>query len=197
MGASDAVASTSRASGRPRTIDADAVSLIALRLFDEQGYESVSMDDVAEAAGVSRRSLFRLFPNKATLVWGGLEEFADRFQAALQTQSAATATTDALRVAYRIGATFPDETLEITRRRLRVIRMNPALEQVGSATATALTAAIVGFVADRTGRSVDELDVTVRAHAIAAAASAALTWWALHGQDRPEEVIDQALAFVT
>ncbi|ROP74573.1 TetR family transcriptional regulator [Curtobacterium sp. PhB115] len=185
-----------RLTGRPRTIDPDAVSLVALRLFDERGFDTVSMDDVAAAAGVSRRSLFRLFPNKAALVWGGLDDFAARFRAALHDSPADEASSTALRAAYRIGATFPDDAVEVTRHRLRVIRANPSLEHVGAATVTSLTDEIVRFVAERDGATPDDLAVSVRAHALAAAASAALTWWALHGDGRPEDVVERALGLL-
>ncbi|MBT1677272.1 TetR family transcriptional regulator [Curtobacterium aurantiacum] len=185
-----------RPTGRPRTIDPDAVSLVALRLFDEQGFDAVSMDDVAAAAGVSRRSLFRLFPNKAALVWGGLDEFAARFREALRSRPADEPSAVALRAAYKIGATFPDDAVEVTRHRLRVIRANPSLEHVGAATVTALTDEILRYVAERDGATADDLAVAVRAHTLAAAASAALTWWALHGDGRPEDVVERALALL-
>lgn len=185
-----------RPTGRPRTIDPDAVSLVALRLFDDQGFDAVSMDDVAAAAGVSRRSLFRLFPNKAALVWGGLDEFAARFREALRSRPADEPSAVALRTAYRIGATFPDDAVEVTRHRLRVIRANPSLEHVGAATVTALTDEILRYVAERDGVTADDLAVAVRAHTLAAAASAALTWWALHGDGRPEDVLERALALL-
>lgn len=185
-----------RPTGRPRTIDPDAVSLVALRLFDDQGFDAVSMDDVAAAAGVSRRSLFRLFPNKAALVWGGLDEFAARFREALRSRPADEPSAVALRAAYRIGATFPDDAVEVTRHRLRVIRANPSLEHVGAATVTALTDEILRHVAERDGVTADDLAVAVRAHTLAAAASAALTWWALHGDGRPEDVLERALALL-
>ncbi|UXN23977.1 TetR/AcrR family transcriptional regulator [Curtobacterium flaccumfaciens] len=185
-----------RPTGRPRTIDPDAVSLVALRLFDDQGFDAVSMDDVAAAAGVSRRSLFRLFPNKATLVWGGLDEFAARFREALRARPADEPSAVALRAAYRIGATFPDDAVEVTRHRLRVIRANPSLEHVGAATVTALTDEILRYVAERDGGTADDLAAAVRAHTLAAAASAALTWWALHGDGRPEDVVERALALL-
>jgi AcrR family transcriptional regulator len=185
-----------RPTGRPRTIDPDAVSLVALRLFDEQGFDAVSMDDVAAAAGVSRRSLFRLFPNKAALVWGGLDEFAARFREALRSRPADEPSAVALRAAYRTGATFPDDAVEVTRHRLRVIRANPSLEHVGAATVTGLTDEILRYVAERDGVTADDLAVAVRAHTLAAAASAALTWWALHGDGRPEDVVERALALL-
>ncbi|RKR12765.1 TetR family transcriptional regulator [Arthrobacter oryzae] len=65
-----------RAAGRPSTIDPDAVARIALRLFAERGYEQTSMEDIAGAAGIGRKSLYRYFASKADLVWGGIEPVA-------------------------------------------------------------------------------------------------------------------------
>jgi AcrR family transcriptional regulator len=183
-----------RPTGRPRTIDPDAVSLVALRLFDDRGYDAVSMDDVAEAAGVSRRSLFRLFPTKASLVWGGLEEFAERLGSALDARADDEPTGEALVAAYTAAATFPDAVVEVTRHRLRVIRANRALQQEGAPRVTGLEDHVVRFVADHDGAEPDDLAVSVRASAFAAAAGAALTWWAEHSTERPEAVVARALS---
>ncbi|WIB27162.1 TetR/AcrR family transcriptional regulator [Curtobacterium sp. MCSS17_015] len=183
-----------RPTGRPRTIDPDAVSLVALRLFDERGYDSVSMDDVAAEAGVSRRSLFRLFPTKGALVWGGLDEFRERFEDALTDRPTDEPAATALRGAYRVAATFPTDALEVTRRRLRVIGANPSLRQEGAFFVTELEHTLVAFVAARDGVPEDDLGVQVRCAVFAAAADAALTWWARHGEGGPEEVVDGVLA---
>jgi AcrR family transcriptional regulator len=182
-----------RPTGRPRTIDPDAVSLVALRLFDDRGYDAVSMDEVAVAAGVSRRSLFRLFPTKAALVWGGLEEFADRLRTALDERPPGESGGDGLRAAYRAAATFPDAVVETTRHRLRVIRANPSLDRDGAPTVPGLEDRLVRFVAEHDGSEPADLEPAVRAAAYAGAAIAALTWWAVSGDGRPEDVVDEAL----
>ena len=66
-----------RATGRPATIDPDAVARVALRLFAERGYERTSMEDIAGAAGIGRKSLYRYFASKADLVWGGIGPVAE------------------------------------------------------------------------------------------------------------------------
>lgn len=182
-----------RPTGRPRTIDPDAVSLVALRLFDDRGYDAVSMDDVAAAAGVSRRSLFRLFPTKAALVWGGLEEFAARLRAALDARPAGEPSADGLRAAYRAAATFPDGVVETTRHRLRVIRADPALDREGTPRIAGLEDHLTRFVAAHDGGDPADLGPAVRAAAWSGAAIAALTWWASSDEGRPEDAVDRAL----
>ena len=43
----------------------------AFDLFSQYGIKSVSMDDVAKAAGISKRTLYESFEDKETLLIGG------------------------------------------------------------------------------------------------------------------------------
>ncbi|MGW0044111.1 TetR family transcriptional regulator [Rhodococcus sp. NPDC003348] len=45
----------------------------ALRLFSEQGYEATSVDEIADAAGISRRTFFRQFRSKEDVVFADHE----------------------------------------------------------------------------------------------------------------------------
>jgi AcrR family transcriptional regulator len=178
--------------GRPRTISPGAVSLVALRLFDEKGFDAVSMDDIAREAGISRRSLFRLFPSKQSLVWGGLDDFVARFRAALEADDGP----DALRTlqsAYVVASAFPDDQIEVTRRRLRVIHVTSALDLRTDPRLTAVTDETRRFLVERDSEG-DALAAVVRAHALAAVVSSALTWWAEHDDGRPEKVLARAFA---
>ena len=55
----------------------------ARRLFDERGASCVSMDDVAEAAGVGKGTLFRRFGSRASLAAAVLSERERDFQEGL------------------------------------------------------------------------------------------------------------------
>ena len=46
-----------------------AVAGEALRLFAEKGYEATTVDDIAEAAGISRRTFFRQYRSKEDVVF--------------------------------------------------------------------------------------------------------------------------------
>lgn len=182
--------------GRPRTIDPAEVSLIALRLFDSRGYDAVAVSEVAQAAGVSRRYLFSLFPTKASLVWGGLDEAGQRFRGALAASSESVSTEEAVRAAYLSAVDFPQDAIELTRRRLHVIDSHPSLASEGATSLAQLTDVVAEFIGMREGSDPDDLRVLVTATTIAAAARAALTWWAVRSDEDPKEVVSRALDLV-
>ena len=128
---SDAVkTAVPRSTGRPVTIDPDAVAAIALRLFAERGYEQTSMEDIARAAGIGRKSLYRYFSSKAELVWGGMEPVIEAsgkvLDAALAEGASDGDVLAGLREAAVAGvAGLPD--LAVTRGRLRLIAEHPEL----------------------------------------------------------------------
>ncbi|MGO9891485.1 MAG: TetR family transcriptional regulator, partial [Solirubrobacteraceae bacterium] len=67
MSATDSV---SQRPGRPPGTSRRAVTRTALELFGDRGFEETTVDDIADALGVSRRTLFRYFASKNDMVWG-------------------------------------------------------------------------------------------------------------------------------
>lgn len=63
--------------GRPSRIDPAQVVLVASELFLRKGYAATTMDDVAEAAAISRKSLFLYFPSKGDLIWHRASPYVD------------------------------------------------------------------------------------------------------------------------
>jgi AcrR family transcriptional regulator len=119
-----------RSTGRPVTIDPDAVAAIALRLFAERGYERTSMEDIAREAGIGRKSLYRYFSSKAELIWGGMEPVIAAsgrvLESALVRDTPDGDILAVLRAATIAGAAvLPD--LAVTRGRLRLIAEHPEL----------------------------------------------------------------------
>lgn len=53
----------------------DRISKSAIKLFLKLGYEETTMDAIAEAADVSRRSLFHYFPSKEDVAFANQEKF--------------------------------------------------------------------------------------------------------------------------
>ncbi|MEU8398488.1 TetR family transcriptional regulator [Nonomuraea sp. NPDC048892] len=98
------------------------IAEVALRLFDERGYDAVTVNEVAEAAGVAKVTLFAYFPSKDSLVLDGVKEDT----AAIVAGRGERTPLQALREHYRrMGRDEIDVGGLLTR--IRVISASPAL----------------------------------------------------------------------
>lgn len=61
--------------GRPRTFNIEAALDKALRVFWEKGYEGASLDELTEAMGISRPSLYAAFGDKEALFKQALDRY--------------------------------------------------------------------------------------------------------------------------
>ena len=59
----------------------EAVEQAALDVFAEKGFENTTVEDVALAGGISRRTFFRYFTSKADIPWSGFDTLLDRLRA--------------------------------------------------------------------------------------------------------------------
>lgn len=73
---------------RRRLQTRDEISNVAITLFTTAGFEETSMDDVAEAAGVSRRTVYRHFSTKADLVFEHPHRWLERFRSVMDSDPA-------------------------------------------------------------------------------------------------------------
>ncbi|MDR7381934.1 TetR/AcrR family transcriptional regulator [Promicromonospora iranensis] len=73
----------------------------ALRLFAEQGFEATTVEQIATAAGISRRSFFHYFRSKEDVVLGDLEALGRRVRDALEARPESESAWDALREALK------------------------------------------------------------------------------------------------
>ncbi|WP_285113436.1 TetR family transcriptional regulator [Leifsonia sp. fls2-241-R2A-40a] len=182
-----------RRRGRPTDVDPERVALLALRHFDEHGYEQTTMDDIARVAGIGRRTLFRYFPSKPALVWGGLEPVVGRMNDVLEAAGDDEPVRDVLARAVGESLTLTPEAEEATRRRLALMGTHPALIGFGLTAIAANRDILAGFLARRLGADVQSLRVQVLSDAIGSADFSALLWWARNGGGSPAEVVVTAM----
>lgn len=100
----------------------------ALVLFCERGFDAVTVDDIATAADVSRRTFFRYFASKEDVILSDHPKRLDELQAALDRRPADEPALTALRHAIRSLAGTLQEDREHMLRRFRVVTSTPALE---------------------------------------------------------------------
>ncbi|MFC6157371.1 TetR/AcrR family transcriptional regulator [Kribbella jiaozuonensis] len=67
---------------RPRTFDEDRAVDAAMRVFWTAGYEATSTQDLCEATGLGRSSIYNTFSSKRDLFDRALRRYVDQFTAA-------------------------------------------------------------------------------------------------------------------
>ncbi|WP_246075661.1 TetR/AcrR family transcriptional regulator [Nonomuraea terrae] len=102
------------------------ISEVALRLFDERGYDAVTVAEVAEAAGVAKVTLFAYFSSKECLV---LDAVKEDMAAIVAGRPEGRSPLDALRAHYRGMARQGAGEVDVEElfTRIRVISSSPAL----------------------------------------------------------------------
>lgn len=181
-----------RPRGRPVTTDPAAVGLTALKLFYELGIDRVTMDDVAQEAGISRSNLFRVFPSKSAVVWGGMQRITEE----LKRQLASSPETSVVKLLHQswVGAMHVlDDSLETVRLRLKLIASSPEVYGWGHAqleeARKVLEAAIARFEDPNSVRP------KMLSSALIAVSMSVLTWWAETDDPRSvAEVLDESFS---
>jgi AcrR family transcriptional regulator len=98
-----------------RSVVRSLLAQTAMDLFASQGYDDTTVEEVAAAAGVSRRTLFNYFRSKEDLALSGLAEQGDLIAARLAEQPAEADAWTALRAAFGVIEeidTTPEKRLE-------------------------------------------------------------------------------------
>lgn len=159
--------------GRPPSIEAAQLSRVALRLFERRGFDAVTMQEVADAANVSQRTLFRLFSTKSDLVWEGLHEV--REVVAAQAEALRGSGRSPAELVHAIAEPYlrpmKEPTLaRLLRRRLRLIAEAPAL--LNHPALREIEAVFASLFAPDTAHP------SLVARGVVAMGFAALFWWA-------------------
>lgn len=166
-----------RTPGRRPSTTRSSIVTVALDLFARRGYESTSVEQIAEAAHISRRTLFRYFPGKAAIAWGEFDEqihlMLDYLDAVPDTVPLRDALADAL-VEFN---TFPDSQTEVHRTRMRLLLEVDELQAHSTLVYADWRRAVADFVAHRRGETVEDLVPASTAHAALGIALSAYRLW--------------------
>lgn len=155
-----------------RVVTAELID-VAQDLFVQHGYEAVTVDQIAAAAGMSKRTLFRYFPSKDALVLGKYDRHGEQFAAALAARPADEPVWEALRRMFDDVVTYISDP-ERNRRAREIDRVINTSETLRAGYLERMQRAqrlIVVEVVKRSNGSIPEFD----AAALVAAAFAAMS----------------------
>jgi mycofactocin system transcriptional regulator len=144
--------------GRQPSTSRAALSHIALQLFLEHGFDETTVDDIADAAGIGRRTLFRYFASKNDLPWGDFEAGLDEMRAHLAAVPTSVSIAEALAAAVVRFNAFPPEEIPYHRERMELLLNVPALVAHSSLRYVAWRKVVSDYVAARLGLGDDALE---------------------------------------
>jgi TetR/AcrR family transcriptional regulator, regulator of mycofactocin system len=167
-------------SGRPPTTSRDEVAKVALRLFVERGFEETTLEDVAAALGISRRTIFRYFSSKNDIVWGTFDEHLEGLRSQLADADPGEPLMEVLRRAVVAFNDYGDPVLPELRDRMTLITTVPALQGHSMLRYADWCAVIAEFVARRVHAQPDDHVPQVIAGAALGTAMASYRHWIRH-----------------
>ncbi|MGC5075608.1 TetR/AcrR family transcriptional regulator [Agrococcus sp. DT81.2] len=162
--------------GRPRASSAATIHEAALELFLEQGYDAVSVDDIARRAGVSRGTVFTYCDSKADALWVELDAAISRAVAAMD--GGGPAAVDRLVAAIASAVEPWGATPPTVLRDARAMRAEEALRDGAAARLQPLVERAALSLALERDALPESADAAVAPVTLVAAACAALVAWA-------------------
>jgi AcrR family transcriptional regulator len=180
-------------SERKRRAVRTELSEVALQLLTDRDFESVTVDEIAAAAGVSRRTFFRYFASKEDVVFAFLDQGAMRLCEEVVARPPEEAPVSAVHHALRQHMVAYQRSTDLA----RLVRETPSLRAREHVNREQLRLGIVDALGRRLGVDAEK---DTRPHVLASIALAPLdaafvTWFsgARSGEDLGE-LLDEALA---
>ncbi len=139
-----------RSRGRARSTSKEELARVGLDLFIEHGFDTVTVDDIAHAAGIGRRTFFRYFPSKNDVPWGDFEALLNSFRTELA-EAPELSAIDAIHTAVRAFNDVPPAEHDNHRHRMRILLTTSDLVAHSTIRYAAWRDVIAEFVARRLG----------------------------------------------
>ncbi|MEU4115895.1 TetR family transcriptional regulator [Kitasatospora sp. NPDC028055] len=183
---------------RKRRLVADELTKAALGLFAEQGFDAVTVDEIAASTGISKRTFFRYFASKEDVVVRFLADLGSGMRAELAGRPAGESPSTALRntvwAAIDACAGHAEQTLRV----VQLILGTPALRARFLEHQSQWREDLAAELADRLG-----VDPATGLHPRMAAGMALTAfdvvlqcWSASDGAQDPAALTDQAFAAI-
>ena len=179
--------------GRRRVTSRGELEHVAFDLFGRHGFERTTVDDIAAAAGIGRRTFFRYFASKNDVPWGDFDGMLRRMRERLAGSPAERPLMDAVREALLDFNRVPTAELPWHRRRMELILRTPALQAHSTLRYADWRATLAAFVGHRLGQPADALAPQTIAHATLGVALAAYEQWLREESADLPGLLDEAM----
>jgi mycofactocin system transcriptional regulator len=167
--------------GRRRSTTQDHITDVALDLFASRGFDEVSVDDVARAAGIARRTLFRYYSSKNAIPWGDFDAHLDHMRNLLDEVPDDVPVSAALRSALLAFNSFGEAETARHRQRMRVILETAALQAHSMTMYAGWRGVVSDYVARRLGVEPTDLVPQTTAWTMLGVALSAYEHWLAGG----------------
>jgi AcrR family transcriptional regulator len=170
-----------------------AIQEHALRLFQEQGYDATTVEQIAEAAEISPSTFFRYFPTKEdVVVW---DDYDPMLIEAIRSQPAGLSPIQAIRGGLREAfSRIPSTEAARIRERSELSLAVPELRAASMVNLTTTMRLLAELVAERTGREPDDFAVRTFTGAVFGVWLSVLFAWADDPDMDLATSMDQSLA---
>jgi len=163
--------------GRRRSTTRGDIADVAIDLFSAHGFDAVSVDDVAAAAGIARRTLFRYYTSKNAILWGDFDTHLEHLANLLDQVDDNVPLPEALRSTLLAFNTFGEGEAVQHRNRMRVILETAELQAYSMTMYAGWREVIARFVAARTGSKTSDVGPRTTAWAMLSVALSAYESW--------------------
>lgn len=163
--------------GRRRSTTPHHITDVAIELFTVRGFAEVSVDDVAQAAGIARRTVFRYYASKNAIPWGDFDTHLAHLRDLLDGADRSAPLGETLRAALLAFNTFDASETARHRQRMRVILETAELQAYSMTMYAGWREVIAGFVARRLGAKATDLLPQTVAWTMLGVALAAYEHW--------------------
>lgn len=163
--------------GRPPVTSRAHLERVALDLFARDGFEATTVDHIAQAAGVARRTFFRYYASKNDVVWGDFDAGLRAMEEQLAQLPPQVPLLQGLADAVVRFNALPAEAIAAHRQRMSLILHVPALQAHSTLRYAAWRDVVARFAAERLAQPVDALGPQLVAHVALATAVASYEQW--------------------
>ncbi len=179
---------------RKRDVVRGALAAAGEELFIADGFEQTTIEQIARAAGVSRRTFFRYFDSKEEVLAYRTDQFGERFYSALAARPVSEPPLVAIRHARVFAMEGALQNGAILRCTIRLLRETNSLRRVVLARQTRLEERVARLMARRLGVGARDNTPMLLAFLTRALIDTAFNAWYDHDTDDVAGLVDDLTA---